>query len=76
MEPARRLSLRECARIQNFPECFEPVVVVDYKFTQIGYAVPPLRGEGRVGDCGAGAGGIGRTAQGRGVVRMGVSVAV
>lgn len=41
----RRLSWRECARIQTFPENFEPVGDVDSKFTQIGNAVPPKLAE-------------------------------
>ncbi|SHF53466.1 DNA cytosine methyltransferase [Flavisolibacter ginsengisoli] len=38
----RRLSWRECARIQTFPNDFEPVGNVESKFQQIGNAVPPL----------------------------------
>ena len=38
----RRLSWRECAAIQTFPEHFEPAGDVESKFTQIGNAVPPL----------------------------------
>jgi DNA (cytosine-5)-methyltransferase 1 len=41
----RRLSWRECARIQTFPENFEPVGDVQSKFQQIGNAVPPRLGE-------------------------------
>lgn len=37
----RRLSWRECARIQTFPNDFDPVGDVESKFTQIGNAVPP-----------------------------------
>jgi DNA (cytosine-5)-methyltransferase 1 len=37
----RRLSWRECARIQTFPKDFEPVGSTESKFTQIGNAVPP-----------------------------------
>jgi DNA (cytosine-5)-methyltransferase 1 len=42
LEEPRRLSWRECARIQTFPKDFEPVGDVESKFTQIGNAVPPL----------------------------------
>lgn len=42
LEEARRLSWRECSRIQTFPHDFEPVGKVESKFTQIGNAVPPL----------------------------------
>lgn len=45
LEQARRLSWRECARIQTFPQGFEPVGDVESKFTQIGNAVPPLLAE-------------------------------
>ncbi|MGJ0625913.1 DNA cytosine methyltransferase [Xenorhabdus bovienii] len=45
LEQARRLSWRECARIQTFPHDFEPVGDVEAKFTQIGNAVPPLLAE-------------------------------
>ena len=38
----RRLSWRECARIQTFPPGFEPVGDTMSKFEQIGNAVPPL----------------------------------
>lgn len=41
LEQARRLSWRECARIQTFPKDFEPFGSVQSKFTQIGNAVPP-----------------------------------
>lgn len=41
----RRLSWRECARIQSFPHDFEPVGDVQSKFQQIGNAVPPKLGE-------------------------------
>jgi DNA (cytosine-5)-methyltransferase 1 len=41
----RRLSWRECARIQTFPTNFEPVGDTESKFTQIGNAVPPLLAE-------------------------------
>lgn len=37
----RRLSWKECALIQTFPDNFEPVGTVQEKFTQIGNAVPP-----------------------------------
>jgi DNA (cytosine-5)-methyltransferase 1 len=42
LEVPRRLSWRECARIQTFPKDFEPEGTVEEKFTQIGNAVPPL----------------------------------
>lgn len=42
LKEARRLSWRECARIQTFPHDFEPIGKVESKFTQIGNAVPPL----------------------------------
>ena len=45
LKEARRLSWRECARIQTFPKTFEPVGDVESKFTQIGNAVPPRLGE-------------------------------
>lgn len=37
----RRLSWRECARIQGFPKDFEPAGDTESKFEQIGNAVPP-----------------------------------
>lgn len=42
LEKARRLSWRECARIQTFSPKFEPAGDAASKFTQIGNAVPPL----------------------------------
>lgn len=45
LESPRRLSWRECARIQTFPKDFEPVGDVESKFTQIGNAVPPKLAE-------------------------------
>lgn len=45
LEKARRLSWRECARIQTFHNDFEPVGDVEAKFTQIGNAVPPMLAE-------------------------------
>lgn len=42
LKTPRRLSWRECARIQSFSREFEPVGNVESKFTQIGNAVPPL----------------------------------
>lgn len=41
LDKARRLSWRECARIQTFSSKFVPVGDVASKFTQIGNAVPP-----------------------------------
>jgi DNA (cytosine-5)-methyltransferase 1 len=41
LEQARRLSWRECARIQTFGSKFVPVGDAASKFTQIGNAVPP-----------------------------------
>lgn len=41
LENARRLSWRECARIQTFEQSFEPVGDTESKFVQIGNAVPP-----------------------------------
>lgn len=45
LETPRRLSWRECAKIQTFPDGFEPVGSVQEKFTQIGNAFPPLAAE-------------------------------
>ena len=42
LDKARRLSWRECARIQTFSANFVPVGDVASKFTQIGNAVPPI----------------------------------
>ncbi|WP_221048059.1 DNA cytosine methyltransferase [Methylogaea oryzae] len=42
LQTPRRLSWRECARIQTFPKGFEPEGGVESKFKQIGNAVPPL----------------------------------
>jgi DNA (cytosine-5)-methyltransferase 1 len=42
LEVPRRLSWRECSRIQSFAKDFEPVGAVQSKFQQIGNAVPPL----------------------------------
>lgn len=41
LEVPRRLSWRECARIQTFPSHFEPCGDTESKFEQIGNAVPP-----------------------------------
>ncbi len=41
LEVPRRLSWRECAAIQTFPEGFEPAGNLARKFEQIGNAVPP-----------------------------------
>lgn len=43
--PQRRLSVRECARIQTFPDTFEFCGSTAYKYRQIGNAVPPLLGK-------------------------------
>jgi DNA (cytosine-5)-methyltransferase 1 len=40
LDVPRRLSWRECARIQTFPRDFEPVGNLESKFRQIGNAVP------------------------------------
>lgn len=45
LEEPRRLSWRECARIQTFRHDFEPIGDTDSKFTQIGNAVPPMLAE-------------------------------
>lgn len=45
LKEPRRLSWRECARIQTFPRDFEPVGDTESKFTQIGNAVPPKLAE-------------------------------
>jgi len=45
LETPRRLSWRECARIQTFDSKFTPVGETDSKFTQIGNAVPPKLAE-------------------------------
>ncbi|MHC1699867.1 MAG: DNA cytosine methyltransferase [Humidesulfovibrio sp.] len=42
IEEPRRLSWRECARIQTFPKDFEPEGKTESKFSQIGNAVPPM----------------------------------
>ena len=42
LEKARRLSWRECARIQTFSAKFVPAGDTASKFTQIGNAVPPM----------------------------------
>jgi len=38
----RLLTLRECARLQTFPDCFEFVGSASSKIQQIGNAIPPL----------------------------------
>jgi len=43
--PIRRLSVRECARVQTFPDSFEFCGSTAYKYRQIGNAVPPLLGK-------------------------------
>lgn len=43
--PIRRLSVRECARVQTFPDSFEFYGSTAYKYKQIGNAVPPLLGK-------------------------------
>lgn len=40
----RRLSVRECARIQTFPDDFEFLGASTYTYKQIGNAVPPVLG--------------------------------
>lgn len=45
LEQPRRLSWRECARIQTFHHDFEPIGDTASKFTQIGNAVPPMLAE-------------------------------
>ncbi len=42
LERPRRLTWRECAAIQTFPDEFEPTGSVQSKYTQIGNAVPPM----------------------------------
>lgn len=42
LAPPRRLSWREAAAIQTFPNDFDPVGDLEEKFEQIGNAVPPL----------------------------------
>lgn len=42
LEEPRRLSWRECARIQTFPDNFAFTGKVESKFKQIGNAVPPM----------------------------------
>jgi len=39
---SRRLSVRECARVQTFPDSFEYSGKTVHKYRQIGNAVPPL----------------------------------
>ena len=38
----RRLSVRECARLQSFPDSFEFPVSASDAYKQIGNAVPPI----------------------------------
>lgn len=45
LDTPRRLSWRECARIQTFGARFTPVGDTESKFTQIGNAVPPKLAE-------------------------------
>jgi DNA (cytosine-5)-methyltransferase 1 len=42
LEHPRRLTWREAALLQTFPEGFEPVGKLEKKFEQIGNAVPPM----------------------------------
>jgi DNA (cytosine-5)-methyltransferase 1 len=56
LKEPRRLSWRECAAIQTFPDGFEPVGDLKSKFNQIGNAVPPLLAEIIVGQLLTGAG--------------------
>jgi DNA (cytosine-5)-methyltransferase 1 len=42
---ARTLSVRECARLQTFPDGFEFFGSIGRQFTLVGNAVPPLLGE-------------------------------
>ncbi len=45
LQEPRRLSWRECARIQTLPDDLEPVGSTESKFEQIGNAVPPVLSE-------------------------------
>ncbi len=45
VEGVRRLSLRECARLQSFPDDFEFVGSLSSRYKQVGNAVPPLLAE-------------------------------
>ena len=56
LETPRRLSWRECARIQTFSSKFVPVGDVASKFTQIGNAVPPKLAKAIFGHLFTGAG--------------------
>ncbi len=43
--PQRRMSIRECARVQTFPDSFKFCGSTVQKYRQIGNAVPPVLGK-------------------------------